>query len=326
MKRRSLPRPRPQRGAALLLAMLTVTLVTAFAAAAAWQQWRATEVEAAERARLQTSWLLSGAIDWTRQILQEDTRQTQADHLSEPWAVPLLEARMSSFLAAEGNVTANSTDLPDDAFLSGQVQDMQGRFNLGNLIRQGQPSQRDVQTLQRLFQELGLPTQEANQLVSQWERAWRANQASAQVDPGAQLLPQRIEQLVWLGLPAERIAQLEPHLAILPEYTAINVNTATQEVLLAAAGDATRSQVLQLVSRRNSQPFLKMDAVRELLPTGGQQASLGVSSRYFLIHGKLRIGDVRIEEQALIQRDGLSSIVLWRQKDSVIAQDPATQR
>ena len=321
MNRRSAPRPAPQRGAALLLAMLTVSLVTAFAAAAAWQQWRATEVQAAERARLQTSWLLSGAIDWTRQILQEDTRQTQADHLSEPWAVPLLEARMSSFLAAEGNTVSNSTDLPDDAFLSGQVQDMQGRFNLGNLMRQGQLSARDVQTLQRLFQELGLPAQEANQLLQQWERAWRAQQGQA--DPAAPLLPQRVEQLVWLGLPAERMAQLEPHLAILPEYTAINVNTATQEVLLAAAGDVTRSQVLQLVSRRNSQPFLKMDAVRELLPASGQQASLGVSSRYFLIHGRLRIGDVRIEEQALIQRDGLRSSVLWRQKDSVIAPDPA---
>ncbi|HVR51394.1 MAG TPA: type II secretion system minor pseudopilin GspK, partial [Pseudorhodoferax sp.] len=40
-----------QRGAALLLAMLTVTLVATFAAAALWQQWRAVEVEQAERAR-----------------------------------------------------------------------------------------------------------------------------------------------------------------------------------------------------------------------------------------------------------------------------------
>ena len=41
--------PRPQRGAALLLAMLTVTLVAALAASAAWQQWRAIEIERAER-------------------------------------------------------------------------------------------------------------------------------------------------------------------------------------------------------------------------------------------------------------------------------------
>ena len=38
-----------QRGAALLAAMLTVTLVATFAAAALWQQWRSIEVETAER-------------------------------------------------------------------------------------------------------------------------------------------------------------------------------------------------------------------------------------------------------------------------------------
>ena len=61
-----------QRGAALLMAMLTVTLVATFAAAAMWQQWRASEVEAAERARVQSGWVLVGALDWARLILRED--------------------------------------------------------------------------------------------------------------------------------------------------------------------------------------------------------------------------------------------------------------
>ena len=40
-----------QRGAAILTAMLTVVLVASLAASVLWQQWRAVEVEAAERAR-----------------------------------------------------------------------------------------------------------------------------------------------------------------------------------------------------------------------------------------------------------------------------------
>lgn len=52
-----------QRGAALLAAMLTVTLVATFAAASLWQQWRAIEVETAERARVQAAWILVGR--WT---------------------------------------------------------------------------------------------------------------------------------------------------------------------------------------------------------------------------------------------------------------------
>ena len=94
---------RGQRGAALLVAMLTVTLVATFAAAALWQQWRAVEVEGAERARMQAGWILTGALDWSRLILREDARTGGADHLAEPWAVPLQEARLSTFLAADRN-------------------------------------------------------------------------------------------------------------------------------------------------------------------------------------------------------------------------------
>src|SRR4029079_17079505 len=83
------------RGAALLMAMLTVTLVATFAAAALWQQWRSIEVEAAERSRVQSAWILPGALDWARLVLREDVKSGGADHLGEPWAVPLQEARLS---------------------------------------------------------------------------------------------------------------------------------------------------------------------------------------------------------------------------------------
>ena len=49
--RRRTPSPSPQRGAALLTAMIIVTLVSTLAAGMVWQQWRAVQVEVAERAR-----------------------------------------------------------------------------------------------------------------------------------------------------------------------------------------------------------------------------------------------------------------------------------
>ena len=90
-----------QAGAALLTAMIIVTLVATLAASMVWQQWRAVQVEAAERARTQSAWILAGALDWARLILREDARSGGADHLGEPWAVPLAEARLSTFLAAD---------------------------------------------------------------------------------------------------------------------------------------------------------------------------------------------------------------------------------
>ena len=122
--------PRRQRGVALLMAMIIVTLVATLASAMIWQQWRAVQVEAAERARAQSAWILSGALDWARLILREDAKTAGADHLGEPWSVPLAEARLSTFLAAD---KSNTDDAPE-AFLSGSITDAQSRYNLRNLI------------------------------------------------------------------------------------------------------------------------------------------------------------------------------------------------
>ena len=86
--------------------MIIVALVATLAASMVWQQWRAIQVEAAERARTQSAWILAGALDWARLILREDAQDgrhdgTSVDHLGEPWAVPLAEARLSTFLAAD---------------------------------------------------------------------------------------------------------------------------------------------------------------------------------------------------------------------------------
>ena len=132
MRRARLRHRLRQTGAALLAAMLTVALVAAFAAAALWQQWRAVEIEAAERARLQSAWILTGALDWARLILREDARSGGADHLAEPWAVPLQEARLSTFLAADRNNTTDND--ADQTFLSGQIIDLQSLLNVNNLV------------------------------------------------------------------------------------------------------------------------------------------------------------------------------------------------
>ena len=127
--RRTTATTQGQRGAAILLAMITVVLVATLASAALWQQWRAVEVEAAERTRAQSSWVLTGALDWGRLILSEDGRKGGSDHLAEPWAMPLEQARLSTFLAADRSDTL-AADASSNAFLSGKMVDLQSRLNL----------------------------------------------------------------------------------------------------------------------------------------------------------------------------------------------------
>src|SRR5437763_2146435 len=104
-------------GAALLAAMLTVSMVAIFASAALYLQYRAYEVERAERARVQASWLLHGAMDWARLVLREDAHSGGTDHLGEPWAIPLKEAKLSEFLAAShSDMAADAGTQIEDVF------------------------------------------------------------------------------------------------------------------------------------------------------------------------------------------------------------------
>ena len=225
-----------QRGAALLAAMITVTLVATLAAAALWRQWRGVEVEAAERARVQSAWLLTGALDWSRLILSgdysEDERKRQmVDHLGEPWAVPLAEARLSTFLAAG----ESSSDTHRDAFLSGEVTDLQSRLNVMNLaVGDANGRQEAYLRFQRLFELLNLRNAELALLRDNLQRAADAMKAAAPDGNDAPLLPRRFDQLAWLGLSPESLQVLRPYLTVLPlegsAATKVNVNTDLQVV------------------------------------------------------------------------------------------------
>ena len=299
-----------QQGAALLLAMLTVTLVATFAAASMWQQWRAVEVEAAERGRAQSAWILVGALDFSRLILREDARSGgNVDHLAEPWAVPLQESRLSTFLAAENNVSQvddASTDTTE-AFLSGQITDLQGRLNITNLAANGQVSETALRQFTRLFEQLGLPQQELGLLVE------GLRQAGGKDGSAAPLLPPTVSQLGWLGLSPATVAALAPYVAILPGQTLINANTAPAEVLLAAIDDLDMAGAQKIVQARESRHFRTAQDVKTLLG-GNIDCACEVRSSYFEVRGRLRIGGTMVDERSLVRRAGQVITTLWRER------------
>lgn len=304
-------------GAALLSAMLTVALVATFAAAALWQQWRTIEVEAAERARIQAAWLLVGGLDWARLLLREDGRSGGADHLGEPWAVPLEEARLSDFLAAERNV---GTDVgPDvmEAFLSGQIVDQQSMMNVTNLVAaNGQVSANDMEAFGRLFALLALPQSQLDTLAENLRFALDASPANRS-SPLAPLPPQRIEQLVWLGVPESTVAVLRPHVTILPIRTHVNLNTASAEVMQAVVPGLGMADAQRLVSARERSPFRAVDEAHLAIGAdramfAPERAPVSVNTLYFEVRSRLRLDQLMIEERALVRRDGIDVRVVQR--------------
>lgn len=312
-------RSRRDAGAALLMAMLTVALVATFAAAALWQQWRSTEVEAAERARVQSSWVLTGALDWARLLLREDGRSGGPDHLGEPWAVPLQEARLSSFLAADRNSTAGPEVL--EAFLSGQIVDMQSLLNVNALVDDnGRISDNDVRSFQRLFELLGLPPAQLDQLIENMRFAADTS-PNNQSRPMASLLPQRVEELVWLGLPPASIAALQPYITVLParQGTPINLNTASAEVIYAAVDELSMADAQRLVALREQAPFNSVMAARDAIGASDAmfapgQVNVAVASGFFEVRARLRLDQLVVEERSLVQRTGIDVKTLQRER------------
>ncbi len=316
---RTLPRTKtPQRGAALLAAMLTVALVATFAAGALWQQWKSVEVEGAERQRTQARWLLTGALDWARVILREDARSGDAnaptDHLAEPWAVPLQEARLSAFLAALPDGTGNTLDdekFAQQVLLSGQVNDMQGRLNVTNLLQGDKLDGKAVLAFERLFETLGIAPAQLNLLTQGLVAAQKQSSNSP-------LMPQRIGQLSWLGLSPQALQTLSPHITVLPTRSLVNLNTASVQVLHASVQGLSLSDAQRLVQQRERQHWASVDAFQKAL---GRPISLSdthsVNTQYFEVLGRLRMPQTTLQERSLVKRDGQDLKVLWRESGSL---------
>lgn len=312
-----------QGGAALLAAMVTVALVATLASAALWLQWRQVEVESAERGRNQTLWLMTGAMDWTRLILAEDARTAQGvDHLGEPWALPIQESKLSTFLSQDQQWREGDPEV----YLSGRIIDAQSRLNLTSLFDDdGKISPDVLAAWKRLFERLNLPLAELDQMTSQLALASRAAQkaqdagASGSLANGqAPLLPSRVDQLVWLGLSPATVEALRPSVTILPEATPVNLNTAGPIVLEAAIEGLDSAGARQLVQKRGAKPWASTGEAAETLgPSLGRLLNPrlhDVRSRFFEIQGRLRIERVVQDEQALVDRQNNTVRMLWRSR------------
>ena len=311
-------KPSRQTGAALLMAMLTVALVATLASAALWQQWRAIEVESAERGRVQATWILQGALDWARLILAEDGRKGGSDNLTEPWSIPLEPARLSTFLAADRS-DALLADQSSNAFLSGQMVDLQSRLNVRNLIVADKVHGPTKDAFIRLFNALNLPRQELDAMASALLLAQQAGNASQGPAIRAPLMPQVLEQLVWLGVSPGTIAQLRPYVTVLPEFTKVNLNTAPAPVLRAVVPELDMATAQQLVQKRDNKPWETLDEFNSaagLTAKPPDAEMVAIQTRFFEVRGTLELEGQPLHEIALMQRDGPRVKMVRRQRSA----------
>jgi len=179
-----------------------------------------------------------------------------------------------------------------------------------------------------LFDQLGLPPAELallseNLLAAQDAPPNSAAAAAPVATPAGAtaansplLMPQRVNQLIWLGLPARSLDVLRPHITLLPVRTPVNLNTASAVVLYASVPALDMAQAQRLVSGRQLSHFRTLADAGKIIGDDKIQLSeamFSVNSRFFEIHGRLRLDRSVVEETSLVQRDALDVKTLWRE-------------
>jgi general secretion pathway protein K len=123
------------------------------------------------------------------------------------------------------------------------------------------------------------------------------------------------------------LIKLQPWADLLPTASAVNVNTAPREALLAAIDNLDVGSAERLVQARKLRAFERLEDIKAQLPPGInlEPSRIAVGSAYFEVAGRLRLEDRVLEERSLlVRRDGRVD-VLRRERRSYAAseQNPA---
>ena len=261
-----------EKGVALITAMIVMALATIVAADLAWDNALDIRRTTMLLYRDQAVQVALGAENWVASILRQDLQDTETDHLAELWASEL-------------------PPLPiDGGEVFGVVEDLQGRFNVNNLIDgNGEVHEESLEQFQRLLEALELDPRFAAIAAD-----WIDPDADASFPDGAedgiytginppyrppnQLLSNINELAALNGMDKLTFDTLAPHIVALPGRTNINVNTATPHRFAVARRE-------HLSGRRRGPGFgargRRILGCRERLRLPGGSRGIAATQRFF---------------------------------------------
>jgi general secretion pathway protein K len=315
-------RPNSQRGAAVLMALFVATLATLIVSGLFYRQFVLLRTIENQQLVTQSRLLLQGALDWGRAILREDAARSSYDALSEPWAQPLAETRLDQ-LGETGSIASLAS-------IAGAMEDAQARFNLRNLVDNGQIVDKELESLRRLASLLQLPEQTADLIAERMlqsqspagtEDDGRPGDVKRDGDAGRPLplmLPSDLRGVQ--GISPDAADRLAPYIVVLDERTPVNANTAAAEVIAARVPDLTLAEARSLIAERERVSYFNsLGEVRTRLGNKGSvvtDAELATASRFFFIRGEVKLDRALTRMEALVKRgvpgQGVAAVnVLW---------------
>ena len=293
-----------ESGVALITVMLIVALATITAVAMTTRQqldiYRTANLINGEQAYLYAL----GSESWMTRILLRDSKKV--DGLQDIWATSI-----------------PALPIPG-GYIAGQVMDLQGRFNLNNLLQEdGKISLSDVVVLERLLNILELPVT-LTQIIVDW-----IDINEEQLNNGAEdnvylmknpayrvanrLLTDPSEIRLLIGI--EEYYKLLPHISTLPTRTSININTTTAEIMMALVEGLSKSDATTLLTEIEQQSFSKYQTFIAHDILAGlkiHDENLSISSSYFLFTSEVKIVQSQKKLTSILHRTGNGIKVIQR--------------
>jgi general secretion pathway protein K len=289
---------RQQRGVALITAVLVVAIGTMIAVNLMWEG--TLDLRRAESALAADQGLLyvQGAEAWAADILRQDLVDSpDSDHFGEQWAYEL-------------------PPLPvDGGTITGKLEDLQGRFNLNNLIgADGMENQLARRQFERLLNSLEIDPGLAGAVVD-----WLDSDTELRFPTGGEdvvytssdppyrtansMITSTSELMAIAGFDRDIYRRLAPYVAVLPRGTKLNVNTASDLLLASLSDDLDLATATALVEERANDEFIDIDATFEGLVEPDTLQEIDGVSEHFLLTATVTLGSNQLTMRSVLQRD-----------------------
>ena len=285
------------RGVALITAMLITALASIVAANLAWDNAIDVRRSMVLFNRDQAMQVALGAEGWVAGILRQDLADSQTDHLGELWAAELPP------LPIEGG---------GEVF--GSIVDLQGRFNVNNLVDQaGEVDEESLEQFRRLLRALELDPRVAG-MTADWLDANRdAAFPDGAEDPiytgfvpayrsANQTLTSISELAAVDGMDKATFDALAPHITALPGRSNVNVNTATAAVLQSLDENMSAADVESLLAEREIGGFADIPTAFSSLVQADVLNNLDEATNFFQLRVVVQIDNVRFTMYSLLMR------------------------
>jgi general secretion pathway protein K len=328
-----------QRGVALLIALVMLALAATLAAAMIWDISLDQHRTAALIQSDQAMQYALGAEDWSEQILRRDVESAQQAQSTQQ-AVPGQTGNGATSVNLTQVWAMHLPPLPiQGGSVTGQLQDLQGLFNLNNLVgAQASPTTQSVAFMQfeRLLTALDLDPGIAYAVLD-WVNPGDQPHfpGGAKDETYSRLQPPYLtaerpmtsisELLLVAGVTPDAYQKLVPYVCALPltnttqiqagaaaatganTPTPINVNTAPPVVLMSLAPNIDLGTATALAQALATHPIENQNDIGTLWSqlTNGQRApqNAGITSNYFRLTAKVQIGSTQLTLYSLLYRN-----------------------